>query len=162
MERLTVTNGPSADCAYAPVHPDDFHLIERFSGNYGETLKSEAYITGRVVDKLAEYEDALEAGRIIMLPTSWKKMRDLQGDPIYVIWRDRVWDGIMTDVYISDDGEARIGFGLSENWASNCKIWDFDIRAEHYGEYVFRTREEAEAAFEKLKESSVEGNRDDL
>ena len=100
----------------------------------------------------AEYDEALKAGRLIFLPAPWKELRELVGKPIFVIWGDRVWDGIMTDVYVSDDGEPRIAFGISEDWAADCKVWDFDIRAEHYGEYVFRTKEEADAAFEKLKE----------
>ena len=94
--------------------------------------------------KLAEYEDAEEAGRMIILPTTWKELVEMRGGEAWVIWEDAVWPGLITDIYISDDGDVRISYAITEDWSKDTKVYSFDVDASHFGRDIFKTKEEAE------------------
>lgn len=110
-----------------------------------------------------QYEDAEEQGRTIVLPANWKELYDLRGDTVWVLWNgdpdierncpdglEDLWEGVCCDVYIDEEGRARVCFSLHDYTDENGPL-PFDVYASHYGEYIFRTKEEAEAVLEGCK-----------
>jgi len=95
--------------------------------------------------KLADYEDAEEAGRMIILPATWKELMDMRGGEAWVIWEGAVWPGLITDVYMSEDGDARISYAITKDWTKDAPVYSVDVDISHFGRDIFKTKEEAES-----------------
>ena len=88
--------------------------------------------------KLAEYEDLEEQGRLIKLPCK-------VGDKVYFI-RDAKWKPIIEETQIEKVGVRKSGMFIK----MTCnKIYETSVSAIRKN--IFATREEAEAALEKMK-----------
>lgn len=90
-----------------------------------------------IADKLAEYEDAEEAGRLVKLPCAL-------GDTVYAITADN--SIVEYDVVGITIEHYRVQVEL---WSKNIipmRRWENN---EDFGKTVFLTREEAEAALKK-------------
>lgn len=90
-----------------------------------------SYLSGDAADKLADYEEAEEQGLLVRLPCK-------VGDTIYVIFDGKIWDGEVYHISYSD----YYGKITATAWVKQ----GISAAFEHFGETVFLTREEAEAA----------------
>lgn len=97
--------------------------------------------TGKAIDKLGEYEDLEEQGKLLKLPCA-------VGDTVYSA---TVYNGVC-------EHEIR-KFQFDKNGCCACSNLRFPI--SYFGKTVFLTREEAEAALKELYGvESVGGKRD--
>lgn len=102
----------------------------------------------RAMEKLAEYEDAEEEGRLVVLPCGI-------GDILYIteprFYNYVMHDGIQKGVCKGYEMHARYGWivkvELEEGEPHSLYFYNFS----KFGKTVFLTREEAEAALEKMK-----------
>ena len=117
------------------------------NGIYGMIGKCGRYFVGEAIDKLAEYENAEEEGRLVVLPCKpWDKVYVLfivdviDKKPIYKIFQAKV-----TKITID---RFRVLFSfetLDENKYSSERTM------EAFGETVFLTREEAKKALKEME-----------
>ena len=133
MERLTEkihnTNcvaGCGSNCKYG------FEYCRKEDWENCETISD-------VIDKLAEYEDLEEQGRLIKLPCK-------KGDAVYAI------------IYDYEEGEYAISKTKIIEIHDNCNGWFFvpllrqpAFRPKDFGKIAFLTREEAEAKLKELQ-----------
>ena len=134
MERLTRKEFEGTEC-----EPYVYGGIEYYGDSYG----------GKVINKLAEYEDLEEQGLLLKLPCK-------VGTEVYEIeqqfWIDR--KGCKDCVYFGNDGLGDYCDYCEDEPAACTKIVprEFTMRMlEDFGKTVFLTREEAEQALEKMK-----------
>lgn len=98
----------------------------------------------KAFEKLAEYEDLEEQGKLLKLPCA-------VGDKIYYLTGtpnslgkgefDRVGESKAVGFYVNEDG---LMIRLDYNWHGNHGTYGF------FGKTIFLTREEAEAALKEL------------
>ena len=100
---------------------------------------------GKVVDKLAGYEDLEEQGLLLRLYCN-------VGDTVYCIEDKKIWDCIVDKVTISRTNG--VGFGVKAA-KSMPDISAIEYTENDFGETVFLTQAEAE---QKLKELRGEQN----
>ena len=129
-------------------------LTERSDGGFYILDKHKAaifmynkYYAGKAIDKLAEYENAEEEGRLVVLPCKpWDKVYALfivdviDKKPIYKIFQAKV-----TKITID---RFRVLFSfktLDEN------KYNSETTMEAFGETVFLTKEEAEKALKEME-----------
>ena len=96
-----------------------------------------------ILNKLADYEDLEEQGRLIRLPC-------VVGDTVYRIESDKTISKWFVYGIIKFDGLA-----WEVNAKNNKNKWryvDITIMFSDFGKIVFLTREEAEAKLKELKE----------
>lgn len=136
-------------------------MILAIKNNYPES--SRFVLLCKTLDYAVELLQAESEGRLIVLPANWKELYDLRGDTVWVLWNgdpnierscpdglEDLWEGVCCDVYIDEEGRARICFALHDYTDENGPL-PFDVYASHYGESIFRTKEEAEAALGRSK-----------
>ena len=110
------------------------------NGIYGMIGKCGRYFVGEAIDKLAEYENAEDEGRLVVLPCN-------VGDTVYLIDDiDCVFEreSIVTEIEIDKDGVTIMIQDEIPICSSGYNLSDF-------GEIVFLTREEAEKALKEIK-----------
>ena len=118
------------------------------------------------VEKLAEYENAEEEGRLVVLPSN--QVWESQGDIVYYIYDYEITECVNCGISICADGKAWIGLAADEDiFPYREPIAEFDtdptdwckkttdVLALEWGKTVFLTRGEAEKA---LKEMEWEAN----
>ena len=91
-------------------------------------------LDSEVWERLAEYEDDFESGKIVRLPCK-------VGDTIYVIRKDCIEEKTVRRIHIGRNGWYAVYYGTT--------IWDSDDRL---GKAWFFTREEAEKRLKELQE----------
>lgn len=92
----------------------------------------------KAIEKLKEYEDLEEQGRLLKLPCK-------VGDTVYHITRNNViQESLMKTIEVRLSGI--IYFALIKEENSLIAYWNFD-----FGKTVFLTRAEAEGALENIK-----------
>lgn len=91
----------------------------------------------KVLQKLAEYEDFEEQGKLLKLPCA-------VGDTVYKIYPNDLTDRVLGLTVVAFSNKAMELYG--DTWTSFDKI----------GKTVFLTREEAEAALKELEEGKYE------
>ena len=108
-------------------------LTKRLPDDLG-TVPVEGYGWPEIAAKLAQYEDAEEQGRLIILPNKI-------GDHVFLAYRGRV-------------EELEIG-NVTDNvfYTRNVETEDrsVDIYPRDFGRYVFQTKEEAAQALQEAK-----------
>ncbi len=126
MERLTVRvkEGNRKDECFIPGNKNAIEKVEYICE--GERWESEEY-KGKAVDKLAEYEDLEEQGKLLKLPCA-------VGDTVYTL------NPLL-------NGKTVIGETTAD--AFFCALVMLEGR---FGKTVFLTREEAEAALKEMSE----------
>ena len=110
------------------------------NGIYGMIGKCGRYFVGEAIDKLAEYENAEDEGRLVVLPCN-------VGDTVYLIDDiDCVFEreSIVTEIEIDKDGVTIMIQDEIPICSSGYNLSDF-------GEIVFLTREEAKKALKEIK-----------
>ncbi len=139
MERLTTRNDMGIAVLKQP------YRCERCGE---ETWSLSDHGNGEPIDKLAEYEDMEENGKLIRLPVA-------VGDKLY---EPRPDEGTITEYavnyigYYGKDYEYFIGWRLLSGIYSDLS----GIHAGQIGKTVFCTREEAEAAIKRVDRDLVE------
>ena len=114
------------------------------------------------VEKLAEYENAEEEGRLVVLPSNqvWKS----QGDIVYYIYDYEITECVNCGISICADGKVWIGLAADEDiFPYREPIAEFDtdptdwckkttdVLALEWGKTVFLTREEAEKELKEME-----------
>lgn len=104
------------------------------------------FFNGEAIDKLSEYEDLEEQGKLLKLPCS-------VGDTVYEVQELRkvIQAYIITAVHISDNTENFYSWILKDgkcaySYSNMCGFSGYSI-----GQQVFLTREEAEAALKEME-----------
>lgn len=112
---------------------------------YGREIEGTAELLLQMAEKLAEYEDLEEQGKLLKLPCA-------VGDTVY-------------DIVLCDDGkrhifEMQVCCVMPFGELRYGKLWNVYLENEHtkayrsfyvFGKTVFLTREEAEAALKELQ-----------
>ena len=133
MDRLTHRdeNGKAFAWVYADLE------------NQAEVIKARARTERKVLEKLANYEDAEEEGRMIILPCK-------VGDTVYEPRPSRgyVQEYIITSIEIYDDSPI-YRWDLKDGKGSFSFVAGFSGNA--IGKTVFLTREAAEAALKEME-----------
>ena len=114
------------------------------------------------VEKLAEYENAEEEGRLVVLPSN--QVWESQGDIVYYIYDYEITECVNCGISICADGKAWIGLAADEdNFPYREPIAEFDtdptdwckkttdVLALEWGKTVFLTRGEAEKALKEME-----------
>lgn len=95
----------------------------------------------RMVNKLAEYEDAEEQGLLLRLPC---RMGDTLYQPIYSNIYDYKVTGLYFDI-VRNKWMLEVSYEINDEWyKTTCNF-------ESIGKTVFLTKEEAEQALEQMK-----------
>ena len=115
------------------------------------------------VEKLAEYENAEEEGRLVVLPSN--QVWESQGDIVYYIYDYEITECVNCGISICADGKAWIGLAADEDiFPYREPIAEFDtdptdwckkttdVLALEWGKTVFLTRGEAEKALKEMEE----------
>ena len=108
----------------------------------------------KAFEKLAEYEDLEEQGKLLKLPCA-------VGDTVYAIKtvkrkdiiRKEIWDYIVTSFHIERDCDWNVSF---EHIEPNGRIFPTQGEFKDFDKTVFLTREEAEAALKELERGKGE------
>lgn len=95
----------------------------------------------KVWERLKEYEDAKESGRLFVSPVAL-------GQTVFVIFRGEIVARKIGLFSVTDATAPAIYVALDSDSSSNTVCWD---RA--FGKFVFLTREDAEAALMEVKNS---------
>lgn len=94
------------------------------------------YDTGKIIDKLAAYEDLEEQGLLIKLPCN-------VGDIFFINVQKKTYECKISGFYIDkDEIQFMVAFQDEDN-----KTW-FEIGETHRQDELFATKEEAEKALE--------------
>lgn len=114
------------------------------------------------VEKLAEYENAEEEGRLVVLPSN--QVWESQGDIVYYIYDYEITECVNCGISICADGKAWIGLAADEDiFPYREPIAEFDtdptdwckkttdVLALEWGKTVFLTRGEAEKALKEME-----------
>lgn len=100
------------------------------------------------VEKLAAYEDAEEEGRLLVLPCKLD-------DPLYIteprIYNYVMHDGVQKGVCKAYKMDERYGWVVYVDLEEGEPHTLYFYKFSDFGKTVFLTREEAEAALEKMK-----------
>ena len=131
-------------------------------GICGTIGNSGRYFIGKAIDKLAEYENAEEEGRLVVLPSN--QVWESQGDIVYYIYDYEIIECVNCGISICADGKAWIGLAADEDiFPYREPIAEFDtdptdwckkttdVLALEWGKTVFLTREGAEKALKEIK-----------
>lgn len=131
MERLTVRvkEGNRKDECFIPGNKNAIEKVEYISE--GGRWESEEY-RGKAVDKLAEYEDLEEQGKLLKLPCK-------AGQKVYLLRKDikKVIDGEITSMRIGEFASEMKIFIIDDNRYTESSF-------DKIGDIVFFTRQEAE------------------
>ena len=143
MERLTVRvkEGNRKDECFIPGNKNAIEKVEYICE--GERWESEEY-KGKAVDKLAEYEDLEEQGKLLKLPCK-------AGQKVFLLRKDikTVIDGEITSIRIGEFASDMKIFIIDDNRYT-------DAYFDKIGDIVFFTQEEAEAALKELERGKGE------
>ena len=114
------------------------------------------------VEKLAEYENAEEEGRLVVLPSN--QVWESQGDIVYYIYDYEITECVNCGISICADGKAWIGLAADEDiFPYREPIAEFDtdptdwckkttdVLALEWGKTLFLTRGEAEKALKEME-----------
>lgn len=130
---------------------------------YSGTKESKSNVTIKeVIDKLAEYEDLEEQGLLLRLPC--KEAYEKSGDIVWLIDDGEVIECIHCGAKLDVDGTITIDLVADDrifpyrdpdpehdldptDWCTDCT----SVRQDDFGKNVFFTKEEAEAALQKMK-----------
>ena len=116
----------------------------------------------RMNDKLREYEDAEEQGLLIRVPS--RNVWESSGDAVYYIYDYEIVECINCGISVDCEGNIWIALACDEDifpyripipeidtrpedWCRNST----DVKIEEWGKTVFLTKEEAEAALERME-----------
>lgn len=106
----------------------------------------EAFLSGEAVDRLAEYEDAVEQGRLVVLPCRvGDTVYYLTGNPSMVSGRN----------FNRVESTSAIGFYWDEKGLQICLYMPHGNHGTYgyFGDTIFLTREEAEAVLNEKMEA---------
>lgn len=135
MERLTKKNG---DGDY--YYPKCF---EKCDGLGASSKCNNCEITTSVCEKLREYEDLEEQGRLIKLPCK-------VGDVVYYVCNNRVMSSEVLSVKYHAEAENH-GVFIRERLSVDFEGIPAEIDFNTIGKTVFLTRDEAEAKLKELR-----------
>lgn len=127
MERLTRRHADGE--LFRPVY-----VIDGRKGYVNET---------DIIDKLAEYEDLEEQGKLLKLPCAVL-------DEFYCIWRNKGQNPIQKMQVKKIEIHERKGIVIQMEFVGNRGCL-FKFYEDDFGKTVFLTREEAKAALEELE-----------
>lgn len=113
-------------------------------------------------NKLAEYEDLEEQGRLLKIPC--KEIYLSSGDSVYLIYDDEITECVNCGLSMDADGKLWIALACDEDifpyrlpdpgrdldptdWCKNTT----EVLADEFGNTVFLTKSEAEAKLKELK-----------
>lgn len=110
-----------------------------------EPVRAHAYLSGKVIDKLAEYEEAEEQGLLLKLPCK-------VGDKVFVVVdRFEVHPFVIHSIDITKYGNILLLLYKGED--RTLKYWRIRTPMKHIQEFIFMTQEEAEAKLEEMRKA---------
>lgn len=107
---------------------------------YGREIDGTAELLLRMAEKLEEYENLEEQGKLLKPPCK-------AGQKVYLLRKDikRIIDGEITSITISEFASGMRIFIVDDNRYTDASF-------DKIGDIVFFTREEAEAALKEMSE----------
>lgn len=144
MERLTTKRQWSEARSDLRNELGYSHIWKRL--NAIENILGEEYN----LDRLKELVEADKAGRVAILPP--KEFIQRLGGEVYILEDEAIFEALLGFVGYTADGEECI----DTVYALGCEEEEqFMFKFSDVGKRVFTTREEAEAALEKMKEGKA-------
>lgn len=110
-----------------------------YARSYGQEIEGTAELLLQMAEKLEEYEDLEEQGKLLKLPCK-------AGQKVYLLRKDikTIIDGEITSIRIGEFASDMKIFIIDDNRYTDASF-------DKIGEIVFFTQEEAEAALKELE-----------